>query len=236
MSNDRGPGFGSTTVAYAAIRDGKYGEDLDDTVVVDASEVSDSGSTPTTRLRAGQVLIRRTSTGRYVLATDSDADAISQAQVDSVEAPDSDWTGKVITVTIDGVTVAAVTLGTITDLNSAIADLNGTEGLAGGFVQAGLFAQASSTNLGIVCKRPGPIKLGVSANLATAYGDVEVTDEANDPDVVVTKKPVDLVNEFGTAAHAVAEVARQGRFIEANLLNLTGEAKAVLRRRGSHFI
>lgn len=91
-------------------------------------------------------------------------------QCDSLEAPDANWNGAVVTCKIDGVTVAAVTLGTIGSVADAVADLNGTEGLAGGFIQAGLFATANTILEITAPGHAGAHTLNVTCDLTTAFG------------------------------------------------------------------
>ena len=63
------------------------------------------------RIFEGNVLVKRTSTGRYVEANDTNGDTNSPASVSASETADGDWASKTITVNVNGMDLVTVTLG-----------------------------------------------------------------------------------------------------------------------------
>lgn len=200
---------------------------------------ADSGSTPTTRMRPGNVLVKRTSTGRYVEANDSNGDRSTPPSVSSAEAADTDWDGTTITVYLNGTLVATVVLAGSDDSTSEVVTALNTA-----FAAANLPIVASGLNAAVLVVKAHPgggnVSLRVESTLATAFATAGgagsyAEDVGLDADYVVTLEYADQVNDDGTAIHADVLVAQRGYFDASNLINLTADAKAVLRRRGSRF-
>lgn len=224
---------GNIAVSHNArvVRLSEHGTALDTSAVIDSSN-TDAGSTPTTRMRPGNVLVKRTSTGRYIEANDSNGDRNAPASVSASETADTDWQNAVITVTVDGGVSFSVTLGAADDTDAeVVAALNGNAVFA-----ANCKADVSGGVVRIRTLEAGAHKhLTVSADLATAFGSAGTSGNGTDADYVVQLPYVDLEDENGTATHAEARVARVGHFDESQLINLTAEARATLSRRGSFF-
>lgn len=202
------------------------------TVTVDSGNV-DSGSTPTSLLREGNVLVKRTSTGRYVEGNDSNGDANTQASVSASETADADWQDATVTINVDGVDIVTVTLASDDDTDSEVADaLN-----ANAIFAANCIADVSSSRVRIRTLRAGAdVSLKVTSSLSTAFGASGTTDSGEYADFVVLAKPTHLIDEAGSAAHSSASVVYSGgRLREANLINLTPEGKRALLAKGFTF-
>jgi len=134
-------------------------------VSVDSTCV-DSTNTPTTQLRRGLVVGYDSAGKNYVDANDSLVDAHTYSSLTSAEAPDGDWEGETILVTIPGQGSVTHTLGshtTVTNLASAILDINGSAAI-GSLVQA----SASGANILLTAIQPGVV-LEITPSLATAF-------------------------------------------------------------------
>lgn len=199
--------------------------------VLDSSN-TDSGSSPATRFRRGNVVILRTSTGRYVEANDANADSPAPASVSASETADTDWQSAVISITVDGGVTFTVTLAATDDTDAEVVTaLN-----ANAVFAANCIADVNGGVVRIRTLEAGDDKhLLVSADLTTAFGASGTSDSGTDPDVRVVNENVDLIDEDGAAAHAEAAMLFAGHFDESNLINLTAEARAVLAKRGSIF-
>ena len=87
------------------------GNEKDSAIMLD-STMTDSGNTPTFRIRAGNVVGLESGGTVYHEANDvANIEVGTAPSVTSLEAPDVDWQNDVITFSINGQTVVAVTLG-----------------------------------------------------------------------------------------------------------------------------
>lgn len=197
-------------------------------VTLDAATV-DSGNSPTTILRRGLVLAK-TSGGDWIDAADATANENEAATVDSLEPPDSDWTGKILTFILNDEESFTVTLGTITDLNSAIADLNADLAFYANFIAE----DDGSGNLRVKTRRKGADQyLSVAANLSTAYGGVAVTDRGSYGEFGVLEEPVDMLDISGAAAAKNGLVVTHNATVDENrLTSLTEGARVALAANG----
>jgi len=211
--------------------------------VVLSSDNSDAGSTPTHNFRAGNVVILRTSTGEYVEADDSNADAPSVPSVSAAETADSDWQSATITVTLDGGVSIVVTLAASDDTDAEVVTKLNVDFAANSFPA---IADVSATLVRIRSFAGGATRtLHVTSDLATAYGAAGLADNGTDPDVRVTMEDAWLKDVNADAIDGPAKVTRRGHFDESELIvggsaaSSTGqhwvEAKAVLIRNGSKF-
>jgi hypothetical protein len=210
-----------------------YGED-----VVLASDNVDV-STPTYRFRPGNVIVKRTSTGLYVEANDSNGDRSTPPSVSSAEAADTDWDGTTITVYLNGTLVATVLLAGTDDSTSEVVTALNTA-----FAAANLPIVASGLDAAVLVVKAHPggsgTTLRVESTLATAFATAGgagsyAEDTGEDADYRVTDDFADLKDQNGTACTAPVRNMVRGYFDESELLNLTADAKAVLSRRGSRF-
>lgn len=200
--------------------------------VIVASGQTDSGSDPTTRIRAGRVLVKRTSTGKYELASSATGDRCTPPVVTASETADADWASKTITLKNNGATVATVTLGGSDDTDAEVVTaLN-----ANAPFRAHAIATAAGSRVVITGLVGGAGEsLEVTSNLTTAFGADGTSDSGEDADYRVLTDPVDLVSPTGAASDALGSNLVAGHFDESELLGLTAEAKVVLSRRGSRF-
>jgi hypothetical protein len=229
------PHFSSTTVAGRRVLVNSLIDPQVESVTLDSSN-TDAGSTPTHRFRPGNVVVKRTSTGRYVEANDGNGDVFLPPVVSSAEAADTDWDGTTITVYMNGDLVDTIVLAGTDDSTSEVVTALNTSFAAENvpLVAAG----ADAAVLTITMHAPGSLR--VESTLATAFGTAGgagsyAEDSSEDGDFRVVLEHVDLKDEEGTAIHADALVARTGHFDASNLINLTAAARAVLKRRGAKF-
>lgn len=209
-------------------------------VVVDSGEAD--STTPTSWLRPGTVLVKRTSTGKYIGADDSNADTFTQATVTSLEAADTDWDGTTVTIKINGITITTVVFAGSDDTTAeCVTALN-----ANAIFAANCIASGSNGNPVVIkALRPGAdTTLTISSDLATAWGASGTSATGTDPDVVVTTDWVALTDEFATAVDGVVSTLRVGHFDESELIvsgtagsirTMAPVAYAVLAKRGSVF-
>lgn len=207
-----------------------------DTVVLD-SATTDSGSTPTTLIRAGNVLVKRTSTGQYVEANHANGDSPTQPTVTSAEAADTDWDGTTITTYLDGVLVSTVVLAGTDDSTSEVVTALNTD-----YAAQNLPIVASGLDAAVLVITAHGISrsLRIESTLATAYATAGgagsyAEDVGNEADFVVLDETVSMLDMGGTAQDTPVRVLRSGYFDESELVNLTAEAKAEFLRRGARF-
>ena len=226
------PGTAVRTETSRAILLSEVGAKKHSDVTIDSGQ-SDSGSTPTSRIREGRVVVLRTSTGRYVFADDANGDRCTPPVVTAAEAADGDWASTTITLKRNGATVVTVTLGAGDNTtNLVVTALN-----ANAAFRANAIASASSGRVVVTGLVGGAGEsIEIVASLATAFGTAgTASDSGEDADYAVTTQATTLLDPLGVAAHALAPALAAGNFDESELLSLTGEAKVVLSRRGSIF-
>jgi hypothetical protein len=208
-------------------------------VVVD-SGCTDS-TTPTYRLRPGTVLVKRTSTGRYIAANDSNADVPTQAVVTASETADGDWASATITITLNGIALVTVSLGGSDDTDAEVVTaLNGNAIFA-----ANCIASASGSRVIVKTLRGGAdVALKVTSSLSTAFGASGTFASGTDPEVAVTDDWVDLQDDAGNAINAPVKALCRGHFDLSELIvagtagslrTMAPIAYAVLAKRGSIF-
>jgi hypothetical protein len=211
----------------------EYGSD----VVSDSGNV-DSGSSPTTLLRPGNVLVLRTSTGRYVEANDANGDRSTRAAVVSAETPDADWASDTFTFYLNGALVATVASGAADDTPAEI-----VTAFNAGFAAANapLFASTGGTTVTVSVQEGGAHNnLRIESTLVTAYGTAGGAgsfSEASgtDADYRVTDDFADQLDSAGAAGHVPVRNLVRAFFDSSELINLTADAQGVLTRRGARF-
>lgn len=210
-------------------------------VTVDGSVVVADLSAPY-RLPKGTVIVQSTTAGKYVkagAAASGTPESGTAPAVTSEEAADSDWASKVITLYVDGVQKAQVTLGGADDTTAEVVTaLNGdTE-----FAKYALASGSNGNPLVITGNRAGAgHSLRVSMNLSTAWAtdlttSSETEDHGTDPDYRVTYTDADLYDEQHSAIDPPVQNLLRGVFDASELTGLTSEARAVFERRGSIFL
>ena len=198
-------------------------------VVLDSTNVD--VPTPTFRIRPGNVVVLRTSTGLYVEATDPNGDRNTVATITSVGHVDGNG---VIAVVYKGMTISVTTAtGSGTEAENAT-DLN-----ADVLFRAHLIASSGAGELTIASRSTGADEdLFVDATTRDAAGFAEgIANSVNgvDEDYKVTADFGDLQDDDGNAVNGAVATWDAAHFDESNLLNLTGEARGVFARRGSRF-
>lgn len=169
-------------------------------VQLDATNIlAETGAAAPYRLKKGTVLMEPSSGSKWLLAsgTQGTRKAATAPSVSSAEAVDGDWTGKVLTLYVDGKQVAQVTLSGVSDTSGAVTALNGDSDFAD-------HATASGTNGNPLVITGHDVGAGhsikASVNLDTAYAtdtgsDSEDEDHGTTPDVRVMKFDQDLKND-----------------------------------------
>ena len=223
------PHFSSESVSTRKVLIDRLIPTQEEEIVIDSSN-TDSGSTPTYRFRAGNVVVKRTSTGRYVEANDTNADVSTAATITS--SGHTDATDVIKLVGNHGTISVTVSTGTGTEANCAT-DLNADSDFAAHYT-----ASSSGGELTITSNEVGDDEwFYIHSDTHANYGFSEGTANgvtAGEPDVWVTLANCDLELD-GTAVHAGVLATRVGHFDESNHTNLTAEAKAVLIANGSKF-
>lgn len=224
------PGLQTTTITPRKIT-------LDDSLSVFGGEVvldssnADSGATPTHRLRPGNVVVLRTSTGRYVEANDTNADTGTAPAITT--GGHTDGNGVIKLVGNHGTISVTTTTGTGTEANNAT-DLNADSSFAAFYT-----ASSAGGELTITANRAAADEWFYmhSDTMATAVfaEGIDNVSKGADPDVRVVYAAGDLQDSDGTAQHNTCANLVRGYFDESQLINLTGQAKEVLARRGSIF-
>lgn len=215
-----------------------FGRELDSTVVLDSGN-TDSGSTPTTRFRSGNVVVLRTSTGRYVEANDSNADVSTAPSITT--SSHTDGNGAIVIVGNHGTISVTTSTGSGTEANNAT-DLNADSAFAAHYV-----ASSGGGELTIAARAGGAEEWFYmdSTTMATASFSEGIANVQNgaDPDVRITEQTVDLADDNGTARHMACPASWVGLYDESDLVvggtkggTIPGEYRAVLIRRGCKFI
>lgn len=233
MSGQRIPQLITTTVPGTAHRLKTEPFIPGSDVQVGAGTITDAGVTPNTRIRPGEVMVLRTSTGKYVSANDANGDRNAPASVSALETADIDWQNMVYTITVDGGVSFTVTLGATDDTDAEVVTaLNANAVFAANCI--------ADVNAGVVRIRTlegGTEKtLTVVSDLATAYGAAPgISAKGTDADYRVSERYMDLADENGTAIEGIVATSLVGFYDLSELRNITAEAQAVLTRRGSYF-
>lgn len=209
--------------------------------VIKSTQV-DAGASPTTTIRKGNVLVKKTSDGLYYVddgATNAaSADRNTPASVSASETADADWASKTITCTVNGGVAITVTLGAGDDTDAEVVTaLNASAS----FQAAGLIADTSASRVRIRTVSAGRNQyLSVTSNLATAFGSSGTTGYGTDADYVVTETEVSTLHPAsGVAMDTPVKTSRAAFYKESALksanASISNEARAVLMRNGARF-
>ena len=203
------------------------------------STTVDSGSTPTTILRPGNVL-GKISTGKYTEANDSQ---ITESTIGSITGTVTDASsnagfGKTLKWTYRDGVEQTITMGSTTASHDANAEIVVILNADADF-SADLIADESGNFVRIRTKRGGSLEYFkiTDGTLNAVLGFTDNTEVyGTDGDYVVTDDYVDMRDADGTASDQQGVTAvRRGHFDESNLINLTQDARRVLTQRGSIF-
>lgn len=224
------PGISTTTITPRKILLSEALTVNGEQIVLDSGN-TDAGASPTHRMRPGNVVIKRTSTGRFVEANDANADGLTAPTITSTSHADA--TDVIALVGPWGTISVTVTTGTGTEAECAT-DLNANADFAAHYV-----ASSAGGELTITALEGGADQwFYMDATTHANYGFAEGVDNVvlgADPDVRVVTEAGDLQDHEGTAQHAPAVNLMRGHFDQSQLINLTGVALEVLARRGSVF-
>lgn len=204
-----------------------------------------SNLTPAHRIPPGTVVVKRTSTGKYVFANDANGDRCAAAAVTSIIAPGATWASKIITTTVNGKAAAVTLAGTDDTIGEVVTALN-ADAI---FKQIAVASDAGASDFLTVTtlEKGADVQLKVSMNLDTAFATDTGTDseaEANgtDADYRVTGWWGELKDINAAAQDYMVPTLIAGKFREsvlgkdsASVSTLTAEAKRVLIRNGSRF-
>ncbi len=231
------PGLVSFSRPARRVRVSNYPYEPAEEVVIQSDQV-DSGNSAfrTTYLRPGCVLVKRSSTGEYVLATDSNADNQAAASVATlITNPSSGgWDGNVV-ITGHWGTLTVALSGSNTDAAVAAAII-AAAAAENPESKAPITAADTTGEVTIynTDKGAGTWLHVVHSTVTTMFGATGAGAIGTDPEVLVTEDYVDMLTGSGTAADAASgPVTRAGHYDAANLIGLTAETAAVLLKRGS---
>lgn len=234
------PSYSSVSITGRKVLHNRIGVEQGPTAVLE-NTCADSGSTPTTRMRPGNVIVKRASSGEYVEANDSNGDRCTPAAVTALETADDDWESGVIRITGHWGTIDVTLAGTddtdaevVAAINTALAAVDPEQGPCKASVSG---SRVVITNRD---KGAGTYLEVYHTTVSTAFGAAGASttmDVGEDADYLVIDEGEypDMVDEQGTARSAPVRTLQRGNFVTANLINLTSEARAVLSRRGSRF-
>ncbi len=154
------------------------------------------------------------------------------AEVKASQPADAAWAGSTITAGLGSTLGVPVALDPQATTTPAVVDqLNRHPLFAAHFV--------ADAQAGLVCVRtrePGAHKvLLVESTLPAAFGPLGTAASGSDADYRVTDDAADLRGLDGQPVEGLVPTLMAGHFVEAALLSLTPEARAVLSRRGSLF-
>ena len=215
---------------YVQALDGReYSQGSD--VVLRAAAV-DPGNVPVTRVRKGFVIVKNSMDGIFSAASDPIADRNEGAVVAALQTADLTWAGKTITVALKGRPVVTVPLGPNTNTDAlVVADLTANATFAQ-FFQASVVnarVQIASLDTG------ADVVMNVTSSNPIAFGAHGTDAAGRDADYRVTAVPVDWTDPTGAPANNTVKTSLKAFYLEAALIGLTGEARAVLARRGALF-
>jgi hypothetical protein len=199
------------------------------------STATDSGASPTTTIRKGNCIVKKTSTGLFYIddgiTNAGGADRNTPASVTAAETADGDWASKTITIYVDGGPAQVVTLGATDDTDAEV--------VAAIMLQTtGVKATVVSSRVVIKTDGAGAHRtLTVASNLSTAFGASDsVPAYGTDAEYYITEEEVSTLDpNTGSAATVEVKTSFKAYYDESQLLNLSAEARATLSRRGARF-
>jgi hypothetical protein len=192
----------------------------------------DQGNTPPSRVRKGFVIVKNSLDGLFSAASDPIADRNQGATVTALQTADATWAGKTITFAIRGRSIVTVQLGANSNTDAlVVADLMANATFAQFFGAAVVGARVQITSL----DTGADVVMTVTSNNPTAFGAHGTDAAGKDADYRVTAEPVDLIDPTGASANNSVKTSLKAFYLEAALIGLTGEARAVLARRGALF-
>lgn len=201
-----------------------------ETIVLDSGN-TDTGSTPNSRFRAGNVVVYKLAITQYVEANDSTGDRGTAAAITT--SGHTDGNGEIKLVGNHGTISVTTTTGAGTEANNAT-DLNADAIFKAHYVASSAAGELTITSLAKGAQEWFYMHTDTMATPGFAEGEANGVNGA-DADYRVTLEDVDLIDRDGTAQDAQVASCRTGYFDESALINLTDEARAVLLKRGARF-
>lgn len=196
------------------------------------SATVDSGNTPTTQLRKGLVVGER-SDGAFIDAEDATVVGNTAASITSAEAVDSDWVSKTLTASIpsEGLTVTVTAGGSDDTAAKYVTLLMADTNFAANFL-----AVALGSSLVITARRKG-IRIEVSSNLSTAFAaNASSTGTMTKYGILAASIPSMLGIADAATDHNASIITANAIVREANLLNLTAEARQYFAAKGIQLV
>jgi len=200
--------------------------------VVLRSTALDQGNTPPWRVRKGFVVVKNSQDGIYSAANDPQADRNQGAVVTAAMSADATWPGKTITLSLRGRQIVTVLVGANSNTDAlVVADLTANATFVQFAVAAVVNQRVQITSL----DAGADVVMKITSNLPTAFGPNGTDAGGQDADYRVTAETCDLIDPTGAPANNLVKTSIKAWYLEAALLGLTGEARAVLSRRGAIF-
>ena len=188
---------------------------------------------PTSKIRAGTVLVAAQRSKTFVVATDDRAERTREARLVSLAPADAQWATTILTASLGKETGFAVVLdANAVDTAAVVDQLNRNLAFSVHFL-------ADEDPNGLVRIRTrhsgADAFLHVTSSYAQAFGPRGTAGIGRDPVVCVADDLGELRDVEGQAVPALVPTIAAGHFRESELIALTPEARRVLSRRGSLF-
>lgn len=197
------------------------------------STVVDSGATPTTTIRKGCCVVKKTSDGLFYLADDA-SNGDRGTPPSKTSAGHTDGNGVIKIVGNHGTISVTTTTGSGTEANN-VTDLNANAIFAAHYV-----ASVSGTDLKIEARNPGAdewfyVHTDTMATAAFTEGEANGV-RGTDAEYYVTEEEVSMLDpDTGAVADRPVVCSAAAYYDESELLHKTPEALAALLRRGARF-
>ena len=224
------PGFRSYSLEFPPfLVDGQLTVQGEDVLLAQGQT---SAITPNHRIPQGSVVVKRTATGKYLLADNALGDRNTAPSITS--SGHVDTLAALVIVGNHGTISVTTSTGAGSESENAT-DLNANTAFAAHYI-----ASSAGGELTITARAGGAeeffyIDATSDDGFGFSEGDANKVQGA-DADYRVTAFNADLKDLEGADVDALAPALTRGKFRESELSNLTGEAKAVFLRRGSEFI
>lgn len=197
------------------------------------STETDAGATPTTTIRKGCVIVKKTSDGLYYLATTSGGDRnTAPAKTSSGNTDTADGTVKLVgnhgTISVTIATGSGTEADVVTDLNASAA-------FAAHYVATSGAGEVTITARGTGSAEWFYIHSDTTASVGFAEGEANSV-YGTDADYFVTEEEVSTLDpSTGVAANVEVKTSASAFYDLSQLLYATGEALSVLAQRGARF-
>lgn len=197
------------------------------------STITDAGATPTTTIRKGCVVVKKTSDGLFYLSTTAGGDRNTAPTITSSGNTDT-ADGTVKLVGNHGTISVTIATGSGTEAD-VVTDLNASAAFAAHYVATSGAGEVTITARGTGSAEWFYIHSDTTASVGFAEGEANSKYGTN-AEYYVTEEEVSTLDP-STGVAAIVEVKTSARafYDESQLLYLTAEARAVLSSRGALF-